>query len=175
MKSTRSLTRKTQRKLLTAQPSSTCLNKTTSPEVLVKIHEALSRHSSILFGLCSFVSFALRFFICVCYPSFTFASQPYLSVSRISDAIHSNTPPKPNWRRISHALNLALESDTVNARAQEGGNASPAMNEISAGTRIKDRYVAVKVRASIRVNLESFSNEIDDNGLQCEKHSEQRI
>jgi hypothetical protein len=59
--------------------------------------------------------------------------------------------------------------------AQEEGNASPAMNEVLRGTTTKDRFVSRQARASMRINSESVSNEIDESELQHEKHSEQRI
>jgi hypothetical protein len=49
------------------------------------------------------------------------------------------------------------------------------MNETPTGTTTKDRHVAAKALASIRVNSESVSNEIDESDLQGEKHDEQRI
>jgi hypothetical protein len=49
------------------------------------------------------------------------------------------------------------------------------MNETPPGTTTKDRRVAAKAPASMRVNTESVSNEIDESESQCEKHSEQRI
>jgi hypothetical protein len=122
-----------------------------------------------------FVLFVLCSFVFVRFPSLPFASQPHLAVSCMSDAIRSNIRPKPKWRRIFYALNSALDSDAVNARAQKGGNASPAVNEISAGTRTKARSVAMKARASMHINSESISNEIDESDLQYEKHDEQRI
>jgi hypothetical protein len=39
------------------------------------------------------------------------------------------------------------------------------MNETLTGTTTKDKYVAVKALASMRVNSESLSNEIDESGL----------
>jgi hypothetical protein len=49
------------------------------------------------------------------------------------------------------------------------------MNETFPGTTTKDRHVAAKASASMRVNSESVSNEIDESDLQCEKHDKQRI
>jgi hypothetical protein len=48
------------------------------------------------------------------------------------------------------------------------------MNEILPGATTKDRDVAWQAPASMRVNSESVSKEIDESDLQCEKHSEQR-
>jgi hypothetical protein len=59
--------------------------------------------------------------------------------------------------------------------AQERGNALPAMNNVFSGITTKDRSVIAQARASIRVNSESISNEIDESDLQYEKHDEQRI
>jgi hypothetical protein len=58
---------------------------------------------------------------------------------------------------------------------QQGGNASPAMNKIFAGTTTKDICVAANASASMRVNSDSVSNEIDESDLQDEKQYEQRI
>jgi hypothetical protein len=58
---------------------------------------------------------------------------------------------------------------------QSAGNASPAMNETVTGTTTKERYVPAKAPASIRVNSESVSNDIDESDSQYEKHDEQRI
>jgi hypothetical protein len=58
---------------------------------------------------------------------------------------------------------------------QSAGNASPAMNETLTGTTTKERCVPAKAPASIRVNSEYLSNEIDESDLQDEKHDEQRI
>jgi hypothetical protein len=55
---------------------------------------------------------------------------------------------------------------------QRGGNASPAVNKIFAGTTTKDICVAANASASMRVNSESVSNEIDESELQDEKHDE---
>jgi hypothetical protein len=49
------------------------------------------------------------------------------------------------------------------------------MNEMFPGTITKDRLVSQKARVSMLINSESVSNEIDENGLQREKHDEQRI
>jgi hypothetical protein len=49
------------------------------------------------------------------------------------------------------------------------------MNETLTGTTTKDRHVTAKALASMRVNSESVSNEIDESELQGEKHPEQRI
>jgi hypothetical protein len=58
---------------------------------------------------------------------------------------------------------------------QKGGNASPAMNGVLPGTVTKDRFVPLQAPASMRVNSESVSNEIDESDSQHEKHDEQRI
>jgi hypothetical protein len=49
------------------------------------------------------------------------------------------------------------------------------MNEVLRGTTAKSRCVPAKALASMRVNSESVSNEIDESDLQDEKHDEQRI
>jgi hypothetical protein len=49
------------------------------------------------------------------------------------------------------------------------------MNEILAGRTTKERFVSQQTQASMCVNSESVSNEIDENELQYEKHSEQMI
>jgi hypothetical protein len=49
------------------------------------------------------------------------------------------------------------------------------MNEVLLGTTTKDRLVSQKAPASMRVNSESVSNEIDESDVQYEKHDEQRI
>jgi hypothetical protein len=59
--------------------------------------------------------------------------------------------------------------------AQWLGKASRAMNKIFPGPTTNDRFVPAKARASIRINCESLSNEIDESDLQDEKHDEQRI
>jgi hypothetical protein len=59
--------------------------------------------------------------------------------------------------------------------AQERGNALPAMNEVASGTTTKDRYVLQEAQASMPVNSEPVSNEIDESESQYKKHFEQRI
>jgi hypothetical protein len=59
--------------------------------------------------------------------------------------------------------------------AQEEGNASLPMNKVLPGSTTKDRRVALQAPASMRVNSEFVSNEIDESDLQAEKHDEQRI
>jgi hypothetical protein len=49
------------------------------------------------------------------------------------------------------------------------------MNETLLGTTTKNRPAFMKVPASIHVNSESVSNEIDESELQYEKQYEQRI
>jgi hypothetical protein len=49
------------------------------------------------------------------------------------------------------------------------------MNNVLSGTTTKARPVALQAPASMRVNSESVSNEIDESDLQSEKHDEQRI
>jgi hypothetical protein len=49
------------------------------------------------------------------------------------------------------------------------------MNDVLSGTTTKDRFVHWQALASMRVNSESVSNEIDESDLQYEKHDEQRI
>jgi hypothetical protein len=48
------------------------------------------------------------------------------------------------------------------------------MNKTLTGTTAKDRRVSAKALASMRVNSEFASNEIDESEWQDEKHSEQR-
>jgi hypothetical protein len=80
-----------------------------------------------------------------------------------------------NWRRPGHSQNAAFESPPAHATLQSIKNALPAMNETLTGRTPKDKDVAAKAQASMRVNSESVSNEIDECELQCEKHDEQRI
>jgi hypothetical protein len=94
--------------------------------------------------------------------------------SHIPDAPRSNASREPNWRRLVRFLNSASESDPANVTVQEGGNASPAMNDVLPGTTTKDRRVALQAPASMRINSDSVSNEIDESDLQSEKHDEQR-
>jgi hypothetical protein len=47
------------------------------------------------------------------------------------------------------------------------------MNETLTGTTTRERHVAAKAPASMRVNSESVSNDIDERKLQSEKHEEQ--
>jgi hypothetical protein len=91
------------------------------------------------------------------------------------DVHRSNASLEPNWRRLFHALNSASQSDPAKVTAQEGENASPAMSETLPGTTTKDRLVPAQAPASMRVNSESSSNEIDESDSQDEKHNEQRI
>jgi hypothetical protein len=49
------------------------------------------------------------------------------------------------------------------------------MNEALPGTTTKARFVSPQAPASMRVNSESISNEIDESEWQFEKHDEQRI
>jgi hypothetical protein len=93
----------------------------------------------------------------------------------VSDVLRSNALLEPNWRPILHALNSASQSDLANVTAQEGGNASPAMNDVLPGTTTKCRRVPMKAPDSMRANSESRSNEIDESEKQYEKHDEQRI
>jgi hypothetical protein len=90
----------------------------------------------------------------------------------IPDVLRSNASPEPNWRTLFHAPNSASESDPANVTAQEGGNASPAMNDVFSGTTTNAKSVTPQARASTRVNSESVSNEIDESDLQSEKQSE---
>jgi hypothetical protein len=57
---------------------------------------------------------------------------------------------------------------------QHGGNPSPAVNNALSGTTKKDRAVALQAGASMRINSDSVSNEIDKSDWQDEKHDEQR-
>jgi hypothetical protein len=56
-----------------------------------------------------------------------------------------------------------------------GGKALPAINSAFPGAKTDDKNVILKASASMRTNLDSVSNEIDERELQFEKHSEQRI
>jgi hypothetical protein len=49
------------------------------------------------------------------------------------------------------------------------------MNEVPPGTTTDDKDVILKAPASMCVNSESVSNEIDETDWQFEKHPEQRI
>jgi hypothetical protein len=49
------------------------------------------------------------------------------------------------------------------------------MNETVTGTTTKERHVAAKVVALMRVNSEWIPNEINENDLQYEKHDGQMI
>jgi hypothetical protein len=49
------------------------------------------------------------------------------------------------------------------------------MNQTFTGRTTNDRRVPAKAPASMRVNSESVSNEIDENELQYEKHDEEII
>jgi hypothetical protein len=86
-----------------------------------------------------------------------------------------NASFEPSWRKIFYALKSASQSDPAIVTAQRGGNASPAMNEVRPGTTIKDRFVRQQASASMPVNSEFVSNEIDESDPQHKKHSEQRI
>jgi hypothetical protein len=99
----------------------------------------------------------------------------FVANSGIPDVLRSNAALQPNWRPLFHALNSASESDPPHVTSQDRGNASPAMNETFPGTTTKDRFVFQQTRGSMRVNSESFSNEIDESDLQFEKHLQQRI
>jgi hypothetical protein len=99
----------------------------------------------------------------------------FVANSQIPDVLRLNAAIELNWRRPFHGLNSASQSDPVSVTAQEEENASPAMNEVSAGTRTKDRCVASQAPDSIRTNSESVSNEIDESEWQFEKQCEQRI
>jgi hypothetical protein len=48
------------------------------------------------------------------------------------------------------------------------------MNEVLPGTTTKDRFVFQQTLASMSVNSESVSNEIDESDWQYEKHDEER-
>jgi hypothetical protein len=103
---------------------------------------------------------------------------PFIIISRLllSQCSHPKCPSLiPNWRCLFHAQISASNSDPANVTAQEGGNTSPAMNEVLTGTTTKDRFVLQQAPASMRVNSESVSNEIDESDLQNKKHFEQRI
>jgi hypothetical protein len=95
--------------------------------------------------------------------------------SPIPDVLRSNALLKLNWGRLFHNLNSASQSHTVNVTAQEGRNASPAMNEVLTATTTNDRFVPLKAEVSMCVKSESVSNEIDEIDSQHEKHDEQRI
>jgi hypothetical protein len=49
------------------------------------------------------------------------------------------------------------------------------MNEVLPGITTEDRPVSQQAPASIHVNSEFVSNEIDESDLQYEKHDEHRI
>jgi hypothetical protein len=49
------------------------------------------------------------------------------------------------------------------------------MNEVLPGTTNKERFVPQQALASIRVNSEFASNEIDESEFQYEKQCEERI
>jgi hypothetical protein len=49
------------------------------------------------------------------------------------------------------------------------------MNDALSGTTTDGKDVLLKAQASMRVNSDSVSNEIDESEMQCEKHSEERI
>jgi hypothetical protein len=103
---------------------------------------------------------------------------PFIIISRLllSQCSHPKCPSLvPNWRCLFHAQILASNSDPANVTAQEGGNASPAMNQTLTGTTKKERFVFQQAPASMRFNSESVSNEIDESEKQHEKHREQRI
>jgi hypothetical protein len=55
------------------------------------------------------------------------------------------------------------------------GNAFPAINDAFSGTITDDNDVIVKASASMRINSESVSNEIDESDVQLKKHLQQRI
>jgi hypothetical protein len=104
---------------------------------------------------------------------FTFL--PFSASPRILQVICSIASLQRDWQRPVHPLNPASESPPANAEVRSVGNASPAMNETLIGTTTKERCVASKALASMRVNSDSVSNEIDESDLQPEKHDEQRI
>jgi hypothetical protein len=74
-----------------------------------------------------------------------------------------------------HSASSASESGPVNATIQPAGKASPAMNMILSGTTTDETDVPAKAPASMRINSESRSNEIDKSESQDEKHDEPRI
>jgi hypothetical protein len=110
-----------------------------------------------------------------CLPRISIIPGSFFDNYTIFDVLRSSPLLKPSWRRPFHALNSASESDPINVTTQEGGNASLAMNDVPSGTTTKDRLAALQTPASMRVNLESVSNEIDESDSQDEKQSEQRI
>jgi hypothetical protein len=59
-------------------------------------------------------------------------------------------------------MKLASQSHSASVTAQQGGNASPAMNEVLRGTTTNKIFVFQQTRASMRPNSESVSNEIDE-------------
>jgi hypothetical protein len=75
--------------------------------------------------------------------------------------MHPNASLEPDWRQQFHDLNSESRSDSADVTEQEGGNASPAMNEVVPGTTIKDRGVPSQPSDSMQVNSKSVSNEID--------------
>jgi hypothetical protein len=62
-----------------------------------------------------------------------------------------------------------------NVTAQEGRNASQAMDDVLPGTITMCRFVSRQAPVSTRVNPESVSKEINESDMQFEKHAEQRI
>jgi hypothetical protein len=127
----------------------------------------------MLFSLNSFVLFvfpSFSSFVLFVFRSFLFVSQTNLANSRSSDVLRSNASLEPNWRRVFHALNSASQSDPANVTAQERGNASLAMKDVLPGTITNHSFAHQQAPASMCVNSESVSNEIDESRVHDEKH-----
>jgi hypothetical protein len=74
-----------------------------------------------------------------------------------------------NCRPTFHVTNSPSESGGGKVTAQEGGYATPAMNEVLPGTITKDRGVCQQAKAPVCANSEPVSNDIDESDLQYEK------
>jgi hypothetical protein len=96
------------------------------------------------------------------------------SGSPFTNVLRSNASVEPDWRRRFDSLNFASDSVPVSAIAHERGNASPAMNKTSLEATTEAESVRSKALASIHLNSECVSNEIDESDLLFEKHPEQR-
>jgi hypothetical protein len=91
---------------------------------------------------------------------------PFFLNFPIPNVLRSNASLLPNWRCRFHAQISASHFDPANVIAQEGGNASPAMNQVLTRTTARDRLVLQPSPASMRINPESVSNEIDESDPQ---------
>jgi hypothetical protein len=111
-------------------------------------------------------------------PALSYISTPFLSFP----SLPCPAPPAiafvkslPRMPYSSQTGSAAVKSPPDNLTVQETGNASLAITETLAGAIANDRHVAAKDLASMHVNSESVSNEIDESELHDEKHDEQRI